>query len=108
MNLSFLVSFHRRAVDYVVVAAIPKHHCSCAVIAFGNGAFKSTILDGMILDVHGEPFISLLRRHSFGNSPRFENPLHFKPKIIMKPAGVVFLNDKRQSACLGPMRPTFW
>ena len=50
-------------------ACVPNHYRPATVVAFGNGAFKIVIRNGMIFDLHGQTLIGRVKRGAFRNCP---------------------------------------
>ncbi len=48
----------------------------------------------MILHVHRQMFGQRLQTRAFGNGPGFQRSVHFQPKIVVQPRGVVTLDAK--------------
>ena len=84
----------RRVAQQFVAAAIPQHHAAAAVLAFRNVAFKPAVVERMILHVHRKMFGQRLQTGAFGNGPGFQRSIHFQPKIVVQPRGVVTLDAK--------------
>src|SRR6202521_783859 len=58
-----------RRIGYPVDAAVPHDDLAGAVVALGNDAFEIAILDRMVLDHHGEPFVGGSERSAPGHRP---------------------------------------
>ncbi len=82
-------------------AQVPDHDSSCAVVAFGDGAFEIEVGNGMILHLHGETFVSGIERRALGNGPRFQHAIHFQSKVIVKASCPVLLNYKAMACSFG-------
>src|SRR5436190_13496453 len=50
-------------------AAVPQHHRAAAIFALGDRAFERTILDRMVLYVHGQPLVVRIFAWAFGHRP---------------------------------------
>jgi hypothetical protein len=48
----------------------------------------------VIFHLNGERFDRWIKAGALWDRPTLENPIHFKPKIIVQPAGRMFLYDK--------------
>src|SRR5262245_48873419 len=51
----------------------------------------------MILDVHRESLRLRIKRRSFGNGPRQQDALPFKPEIVVQMTREMFLDAKEES-----------
>lgn len=81
-----------------VGAGVPEHDGATAVFAFGDRPFEGVVADGMIFDLHGQPFDLGVGGGAFGNGPAFHDAIQFESKIEVELCGVVFLNDESQFA----------
>ena len=98
MKFPLTQRFHRLLAVDVIVAAVPDHHRSAAVISFRDHAFERFVIDRMILDFDRKMFFTLLPRQAFRERPGFEHAFHLQPKIVVQPPRVVFLNDEAARA----------
>src|ERR1041384_6457194 len=98
IECEFQVSFSQCSVDIrnfgLPRAMIPDHHRSTTVLSFGNHAFKTIVLDGVIFGLHGKTFRCGIEGRAFGNCPREHDAVMFKPKIVMQGGRAMFLNDE--------------
>ena len=78
------------------ITAVPKHDCSAAISTFGNRPFEVAIIERVIFDLDGEPFVMRVERRSFGHSPGFENAIQLKPQIIVQAVASCFWMTKRR------------
>src|ERR1700761_3780148 len=60
---------------------IPQHDGTAAILALGNGAFETAVIERMILDMHGEPFVGGIETGATRDGPAFERTIHFQPEI---------------------------
>src|SRR6266567_2173683 len=70
---------------YCVSAAVPNHHRSRAIVAFGDFALKAAILERMIFHVNGEAFVGVALGRSLGHSPGLQRPIDRQPEIVVQP-----------------------
>ena len=92
-----------RRIGDAVHTAVPHDHLAGAIVALGDDAFEIAVLDRMILDHHGKPFVRGIERRSLGYCPRTEDTLHLETEIVMEPGGRMLLHDKHPAA--PPSRP---
>jgi hypothetical protein len=55
-ELSDLHSFDHLA-DWLPRTSVPHNHSASAVLLWGNRAFETRVVDGMVLDMHGICFL---------------------------------------------------
>src|SRR6266849_7113638 len=103
-----VLSVHRDRRKRLPRAHVPNHHCAGAVVVLGNDAFKIEIRNRMILNLHGETFVTGIERRALGNGPRFEHSVHFQPKVVMQSRGVMLLHDETVPSLLLHFRKRFW
>jgi hypothetical protein len=95
LEVAFLKRLLRRFLSFrLPVAAIPKHHGTTAVLAFGDRPLEVTIIERMVLDLDCKPLITGIEGRSFGDSPGCKDAVQFEAKVIMKPSGVVLLDNE--------------
>ena len=82
----------RRIAQQFVAAAIPQHHAAATILAFRNVAFKTAVIERMILHMHGQMLGQWLQAGPFGNGPGFQRSVHFQAKVIMQARGIVPLH----------------
>src|SRR5207253_1035830 len=68
-------------------AAVPHDHRARAVVAFRDDPLEVAVLDGVILDVDGEPFVGGVARRPFGHGPRPQYSVHPQPQVEMVAVG---------------------
>lgn len=66
---------------------------SPTVLSLRDHSFKTSIIDWMIFDLHGQPFDRRIKAGALGDGPTLENPVEFRAKIIVQPGGGVLLDD---------------
>src|SRR5580700_2162276 len=74
--------------------AVPHHYGAASVLPLGDDAFESSIIQGMILNSHGQPFDRWIKRGSFGNCPRQQHSLPFETKVVVQVTGLMLLNNE--------------
>ena len=84
--------FRRGVAQKLVGAPIPQHDAARAVVPLGNDALEASVLDGMVLDHHGQPFFRRIERRALGNRPGFERAPYFQAQIVVQMAGVMALD----------------
>jgi hypothetical protein len=72
---------------------IPKHHRAAAIFALRNRAFEGAVGEGMILDMNGEPLVRRIEARVARHCPAFKRTIHSEPKIVMKPARRMLLDE---------------
>ena len=60
-----------RIAQQLIAPAVPQHDASTAVFAFGNVAFEISVIERVILYVHGQMFRERLQARTLGNGPGF-------------------------------------
>ena len=60
------------------IAAFPQHHRAAAILALGDRALEVAVVEGMVLDLHGQATIGRVQRGPLGHGPRLEGPFVFE------------------------------
>src|SRR5262245_38484123 len=81
-------------------AAVPDEHGAAAVLALRDDSLEPAVFDGMVLDLHGEPFLGGVETRSLRDGPALQDSIHLEAKIVMEPRGGVLLHDEAQLAAL--------
>ena len=99
VELSFLPPlFGGFRVHHVIGAVIPDDDFACAVIALGDHALETAVVNGMIFGQHRKTFLGRIQAGAFGNGPGSKHAFHFEAEIVVKPRGVMLLNDEAVAA----------
>ena len=83
LELSVVITFLSIA-DRFPGSPVPKQNRSPTVFAFGDCSFKTSVGDGVIFNLDGEPLDCRIKTGTFGHGPTLQNAIHFKTKIIMQ------------------------
>src|SRR5439155_22794031 len=75
-------------------AAVPHDHRPRAVVAFRDDPLEVAVLDGVILDVDGEPFVGGVARRPLGHGPRLQYSVHLEPQVEMEAGGGMLVDDE--------------
>ena len=78
-------------------SAVPDHHGSRAIAAFGNLAFEAAILQRVIFDLHRQPLVGVTLRRSLRHGPGLQRPVNRQPEVVMQPRRGMLLHHKRIS-----------
>ncbi|MNY34332.1 hypothetical protein D3C86_1686650 [compost metagenome] len=78
------------------VASVPEHNRAAAVLVFGNRALEIAVVEGVVLDLHGQPAVFRIKRGPLGHRPGKEGPLPLQPKVEMEMTSGVFLDHEAQ------------
>ena len=73
-------------------AAVPHDRLAGAVVALGDHAFEVGVLDGMVLDLHGEPLLAGIERRTFRHRPRAQHAAVLEPQVVVEAARRVLLD----------------
>src|SRR6185503_119410 len=60
----------------------------------GDDALEVRVLDGMVLDVDGQPLLLGLERGPLGNSPALQDTVHLQAHAVVQATGGVLLDDE--------------
>ena len=80
--------------DVVVRPLVPNRDAAGSVLPFLDLPFESGIVEGMVFDLHREPFHGRVHDGFLGHGPTLEHSVHFETQIIMEVGGVMLLNHK--------------
>ena len=69
MKLSFLQRLYRLLAINMIIAAVPYHHRTAAVLSLGDDAFEIFVFHWVIFDFDGEMFFAALPGKSFRQRP---------------------------------------
>ncbi len=83
---------------WLILSQVPDHHRSGSVLARRDHTLEFRIFERMVLRPYGQALVRRIYRGPFGYCPGCQDAIYGQPKIIMEPAGIVFLNDK-DAAC---------
>lgn len=78
----------------IVFEVVRDVHVAGAVLPFGDLALELGVIQGMILDVHRQALVGGIERRPFRHRPALEDAVGLETKIVMQPAGVMFLDDE--------------
>ena len=78
------------------IASVPEHHGAAAILPFRDCALEIAVVEGVILDLHGQTPIARVKRWPLGDRPGLEDPVIFEAQIKMQMAGRVLLDDEAQ------------
>ncbi len=92
-----LLEARARVAHRLPTAGVPEHHRAAAVLALGDGALEVAVLDGVVLDVHGEPPDLGVEARPLGHGPADEDAVEFEPQVVVQAARGVLL-DAEQAA----------
>jgi hypothetical protein len=81
-----------------VRAGVPDLARAAAVLVRGNHALEPSVVQGVVLDVYGEPALSRVERWPFGNRPADQHAIEFEPEVIVKAARRVLVDHEDQRA----------
>ena len=81
--------------------AVPDDHTARAVVAGGNDPFEVSVLEGVVLHLHGEPLVVHVVRGSLGHCPRSEHPVHLQPEIEVELTRRMFVNHEEPAGNRG-------
>src|ERR1700759_1515358 len=82
-------------------AFVPHHDGAAAIFALWNRPLERAVRKGMILCPYRQTFVGGIEARAPRDRPAQQDTVEFQPEIIMKPRGVVFLDEVRQSAVAG-------
>jgi hypothetical protein len=96
----------RLLLDELVGAVVEDLDRPAAVLALRDLALELRVLEGVVLDVHGEHLRARLERHALRHRPRGERPVLLEAEVVVQPARVVALHDEDRlfAALLGAER----
>jgi hypothetical protein len=60
------------------ITAIPQHDRAAAILTLGDRPFEVAIIERMIFNLDGKPFVTRVERGTFGQSPGFETAQDLK------------------------------
>ena len=80
--------------DEVVGPAVPDLDRAGAVVPLRDLTLEGRVLERVVFDVHGEVLGARVHRHAFRHGPAREHALALEAKVVVKPAGIVPLDDE--------------
>jgi len=92
-EIAFCQAFIRVA-DRLPGAAVPDHHRTAAIFAFGDDAFEAAIFEWMIFGHDGKPLLGRIETRAFGHRPALQDPIMLEPEIVMRARCCVLLDDE--------------
>jgi hypothetical protein len=88
-----------------VCAAVPDLDGAGAVLALGDLALEPCVVEGMVLDVHGEVPLPGLERNPLGDCPGEQDAVALEPEIVVEAASVMALDDEDRPSLPLPLSP---
>ena len=85
-------------------AAVPQQHRAAAVLAFGDHALETAIVERMVLDLDGEPLLAGVEARSLRHRPALQDAVELETEIEVQPARLVLLDDERESGAAAFLR----
>src|SRR5262249_30842168 len=73
---------------------VPQHHRAAAIFSLGDRPLESTIIEWMVLDVHGQALFIGIDARALRHSPALENAVELEPEVPVQPRRVVLLDDE--------------
>src|SRR5947207_661346 len=86
-------------VDRTPRSSVPNDDFAAPVLTPWNGPLEVRVVDGMIFDLYGEAFLAENEARPFRNRPAFKDSVELEPKVVMKTARSVLLDDEPLAAC---------
>ena len=86
--LLLIVLFYQEPIWLVLVRSPP------AVLAFWDDSLESSIVEGMVLNLHREAFIPREVARTLRNCPALQHSIPSEPKVVVKPRRRVLLNHE--------------
>jgi len=71
-----------------------------AVLALGDLAFESRVIDRVVLDFHRHPLDVRVVRRPLGHRPAFQRIAHLQAEVVVPSAGVVQLHHEQRALSL--------
>lgn len=75
---------------------MPPPYCPFGIVPFRDCALEIAVVEGVILDLHGQTPIARVKRRPLGDRPGLEDSVIFEAQIKMQMAGRVLLDDEAQ------------
>ena len=72
--------------------AVPEHDGARSVLALRDDTFEGAVLDGVVLDVHGEPLVAGVEGRALGHGPAEQHAVELEPEIVVEPGRGVLLD----------------
>ena len=88
------------------LAAIPQHHSTAAVLAFGDDAFEVAVFERVILDLDGQVLFSDYETGALRYRPTLEDAVEFEPEVVMQRARRVLLDHVGAAGASAARAPT--
>ncbi|CAH0297134.1 hypothetical protein SRABI26_04415 [Arthrobacter sp. Bi26] len=82
-----------------VVSAVPDADRPGAVLALGNVTFEVGVVHRVVFGLDREVVLGLAGRDALGQCPGHQHPVAFEPEVVVKPPGVVLLDDEFLLPC---------
>ncbi len=75
-------------------AAVPQQHRAAAVLPLGDDAFEVAVVDGVVLDLDGEPLVGGVERRPLGHRPALEHAVVLEAEVVVEAPRGVLLDDE--------------
>ena len=72
---------------------VPEHHRAAAILALRDRPLEVAIVEGVVLDMNGEPALAGVEARALRHGPALEHAVELEPQIIVQPACGVLLDQ---------------
>jgi hypothetical protein len=83
-----------RGRSFNVSSLVPDHDGARAVVPFGNGSLETAVLDWVIFDLDGEPWIGRGKGGALRYGPTFQRSVQLQAEIVVSSGRRVLLHDE--------------
>lgn len=83
------------------VAGIPEENGARAVASLGNDSLEVRVIEGVILDLDGEPLLAWIEAGTLRNGPAQKDAVQLETEVVVETRGVMLVHYEQMPACLG-------
>ena len=77
---------------------VPDDHLAGAVVALGNHPLEVGVIDGMVLDLDGQPLVRRVQRGPHGDGPGAQDAAQLDTEVVVQASGSVLLDAEEARA----------
>ena len=101
LEMALAILLHRVAALGDPAPAVPQEHRAASVLALGNRALETAVLERMVLDLDRQALFRRVEARTLGHGPAPQNAFHLEAEVVVQPGGRVLLDEVAQRGPAG-------
>ena len=90
--------------DRLPASLVPHDHAAGAVVALGDLALETAVVERMVLDLHRHALLRRVEARPLGHGPREQHAVPLQPEVVVQPRRPVLLDHEGESRRAAPRR----